>query len=120
MDKIGLIAQLVVGFGILNVWLLRPQKATAYRGAEARNMREEFAVYGFPLWFMCVIGTLKVSLALALIAGVWAPRLVSPAAVAMAVLMLGAVVMHIKVRDPLKKAMPAIAMLLLSVVAAIF
>jgi hypothetical protein len=36
----------------------------------------------------------------------------------MALLMLGAVVMHMKIRDPLRKALPAMTMLILSLVVA--
>ena len=81
-------------------------------------MREEFAAYGFPLWFMRVIGGLKILSAIALIVGIWMPSLVLPAASSMAVLMLGAISMHIKVGDKPIKALPATCMLLLSIIAA--
>ena len=61
--------QMIIAFGLLNVWLLRSQKTTPYRGGDATNMREEFAAYGLPAWFMWAIGLLKVTLAIALIAG---------------------------------------------------
>jgi len=60
--------QLVIGLGLLNVWLLRGKKATPCRGGDAQNMREEFAAYGLPPWFMWVIGIVKVTLAILLIA----------------------------------------------------
>jgi hypothetical protein len=63
MNYLIIVLQLVVALGILNVWLLRANRATAYRGGNAKNMREEFATYGLPYWFMCVIGVLKVALA---------------------------------------------------------
>jgi hypothetical protein len=103
--------QLIVALGILNVWLLRPRKATPFRGGDAKNMREEFAAYGLPFWFLCVIGALKVGLALAILASIWMPHLAQPAAVALGLLMLGAFGVHIKVRDPIQKALPSIAML---------
>jgi hypothetical protein len=120
MDKAMLliVAQWIIGLGILNVWLIRAKLATAYRGGNARNMREEFAVYGLPSWFMVAIGSLKVLLALALIAGTWMPALVQPAAIIMAALMAGAVSMHIKVKDTFKKTLPSLVMLLLSLAVA--
>ena len=42
-----------------------------------------------------------------------------PAAMGMAVLMLGAMSMHLKVRDPLKKSLPAFTLLVLSVIVAL-
>jgi hypothetical protein len=103
--------QLIVALGILNVWLLRAGKATPYRGGESRNLREEFAAYGLPFWFMCVVGVLKVGLAIALIAAVWVHGVAQPAAIGLGALMLGAFVMHLKVKDPIKKALPSIAVL---------
>jgi len=103
--------QLIVALGILNVWLLRSGKATPYRGGQARNLREEFAAYGLPFWFMCVVGFLKVGLALALLAALWIHSVAQPAAIGLGLLMVGAFVMHLKVQDPIKKALPSIAVL---------
>ena len=119
MKYVIIILQLVVGLGILNVWLLRANRATAYRGGNAKNMREEFATYGLPYWFMCVIAVLKVGLAIAILASIWIHRLAQPAAVGMGVLMLCAFVMHLKVKDPLSKALPSIVVLAMCVAIAL-
>jgi len=109
------VLQLVVGLGLLNVWLVRPGSATAYRGGGATSLKEEFAVYGLPSSAFFLVGALKVSAALVLIAGVWASLPVQLAAGVIAALMVGALAMHIKVGDPAKKAVPAGIMLALSV-----
>jgi hypothetical protein len=119
MDYLLIALKLIVALGILNVWLLRSGKATAYRGRDARTLREEFAAYGLPFWFMCVIGVLKVGLALALLTSLWIPGWTQPAAVGMATLMLGAFVMHLKVKDPIQKALPSIAVFAMSVAIAL-
>lgn len=119
METIVTVAQLVVGLGILNVWLVRFGRASDFRGGSATNMKEEFAVYGLPGWSVGVVGAIKVTLALLLIAGVWVPRVTAPAALGMAALMIGALVMHIKVKDPLKKSLPAILLLVLSLAVAL-
>ena len=118
MEYIRSIAQLIIALGILNVWLLRFDKATIYRGGGAKNMKEEFATYGLPLWFMWLVGSLKVLLAVSLLVGFWRPELLRPAAIGMALLMLGAVGMHIKIGDALKKTTPALTVLILSVLVA--
>lgn len=119
MEYVRIIAQLIIALGILNVWLVRFNKETAYRAGTAKNMREEFATYGLPLWFMWVVGGLKILFALSLLVGFWLPELIRPAAIGMAILMLGAVGMHIKVGDAWKKATPAAFVLVLSLVVAI-
>ncbi len=103
--------QFVVALGILNVWLLRSGNATPFRGGNAKTLREEFAAYGLPFWFMCVVGVLKVGLALALLAGIWIPGLAQPAAIGLGLIMVAAFVMHLKVKDPIQKALPSIAVL---------
>lgn len=108
------VLQLVVGLGLLNVWLVRPRSATAYRGGSASSLQEEFAVYGLPGFAFYAVGTLKVASAVILIGGVWFALPVREAAAVIAVLMVGALLMHVKVGDPIKKAVPATIMLALS------
>lgn len=79
-------------------------------------MKEEFEVYGLPDWFMKIIGALKLILATLLIAVIWVTGLMKPAALGMAILMLGAIVMHYKVKDAPLKSLPAFALLVLSLV----
>jgi uncharacterized membrane protein YphA (DoxX/SURF4 family) len=116
MQAIQNIAQVIIGLGILNVWILRFNKATAYRGGQATNLREEFAAYGLPAWMLWAVGILKVAAALALLVGIFVPVLVTPAAGAMAFLMVGAIVMHLKVKDAPRKSLPAAIVLVLSLV----
>lgn len=110
------ILQIIVALGLLNVWLLRFAQSTAYRGGGARSMPEEFAAYGLPGWMIYVVGALKVGGALCLIAGIWFPSLVFPAALVIGFLMVGALAMHFKIGDPLKKSAPAVFMLMSCVV----
>lgn len=115
MPYLTTILQLIVALGILNVWLVRSGQASAYRGGSAKTLREEFAAYGLPVWFMWVVGVLKVGLALTLLAALWVHSLAQPAAIALGALMLGALAVHLKVRDPIKKALPATAVLAMCV-----
>lgn len=120
MDKIVIVLKIIVALTILNVWLRRRGKITPYRGGEARSMREEFAVYGLPYWFMCLIGTLKVMLALNLLLGIWLHWLGWLSALLLGMLMLAALFMHIKVKDPLLKSLPALIMLLMCLTIVLF
>jgi len=110
------VLQITVALGLLNVWLLRSHQSTSYRGGGAGSMRGEFAVYGLPGWFMFVVGALKIGAAVCLIAGLWIHFLTLPAAILICVLMVGALAMHFKVRDPLKKSLPALAVLALAAI----
>lgn len=119
METAALVIQVIIALGIYNVWLLRFGKATEWRGGTAKDMKEEFEVYGLSPWFVGVVGFLKLILATLLIVGIWYQPVVRPAALGMAVLMLGAISMHVKVNDPLKRSLPALTMLILSVTVAL-
>lgn len=112
--SISVILQVVVALGLLNVWLLRAGSATSYRGGDAKSLREEFAAYGLPDFFFFLVGGLKIVSAFLLIAGIWFGQLVLPAAATVAALMVGALAMHVKVKDPAMKSLPAFLMLVMS------
>ncbi len=114
MELAAKIVQAIVALGILNVWLLRFGRNTEWRSGEATNMKEEFAVYGLPAWSVWVVGFIKIAAAVLLITGVWVPVVTQPAAYVLAALMLGAVAMHVKVKDPARKSLPALTLLVLS------
>jgi len=54
-----------------------------------------------------------------MLAGHAVPKLVRPASTGLAMFMVGAIGMHIKVKDPIKRSMPAITVLTLSTVSAL-
>ncbi len=109
------ILQCIVALGLLNVWVVRSRTATAFRGGSAKSLPEEFGVYGLPAWSCYVVGGLKIGSAALLIAGLWTVSLVPIAASVVAVLMVGALAMHAKVKDPAIKSLPAVLMLAMSV-----
>jgi uncharacterized membrane protein YkgB len=111
--------QLIIALGIFNVWIIRANKPTAYRGGTAQSMTEEFRVYGLSAEVCKIVGALKLALAALLVVGIWVPTVAVWAASGMAFLMLVAVLMHFKVSDPVRKAVPALCMLALSLVVAL-
>ncbi len=107
--------QILVAAGLLNVWLIRYSKETVYRGQSAKNLKEEFAAYGLPEWLYYLVGFLKIGSAVALIFGLWNYQIALVGAFLVSILMLGALAMHFKVKDPIKKSVPAFFMLAASV-----
>ncbi len=119
MNVIGKLAQTAAALWILNVWFNRFNKDTGYRGGDAKNMKEEFEEYGLSENAMYAVGAAKVGLAGMLLAGHAAPRLVRPASIGLAAFMLGAIGMHIKVGDPVKRFIPALSVFSLATTSAI-
>ena len=113
------VLQVIVALGLLNVWLVRAHKSTPYRGGDAVTIRDEFAAYGLPAFMMYVVGGLKVIIALMMLAGIWLQVFVLPAAAVLILLMIGAFIMHLKVKDPLIKAVPSLLMLSMAIAIAI-
>jgi hypothetical protein len=111
--------QVLIAFGLMNVWLLRFNFATEYRGGSAQNMKEEFSAYGLPTWSLYVVGFLKISIALIMIATFFVPSIYQIfgffSLVTLSILMIGAIYMHVKVHDKFKKILPAIVMLSMSI-----
>ena len=110
-ENLPLILQLIISVGLINVWLFRFNKVTEYRGGGANNMKEEFQAYGLPIWLMYVVGFLKIAIAIMLIVSIWVKELLEYNLWLLSVLMFGAVLMHLKVKDPIKKSYPALSIL---------
>lgn len=118
MNYFTIALQIIVSFSILNVWLIQYNKPTQWRGGNAKTIVEEFKVYGLPVWMCYVIGALKVGLAIALLASIWYPEVQQIAALGLAALLLGSIVMHLKIKDPLKKSFPALLFFVMCLVIA--
>ena len=109
-----IIINLIISVSILNVWLIRFNKATTYRGGDANSMKEEFAAYGLPDWSMYFVGSIKVLLSLIIIYSVFINSIdLLICYYLMSFFMIGAIIMHIKIKDPIKKSLPAISILIL-------
>ena len=106
-----MILQLVIAIGLINVWIFRFDRATEYRGGDAKNMKEEFFAYGLPVWLMSFVGFMKLAIAIMLIISFWVEELLVYNLVVLALLMVAALLMHVKLKDPIKKSYPALSIL---------
>ena len=119
-DSVVVVAlKVVIAVGIFNVWVLRFGRATPWRGGGAPNMKEEFRAYGLPSWSIPIVGAAKLLLAALLLLGIWFSVLTRPAAIGLAILMLGAVAMHFKIKDPPRRALPAFTIVAMCIVVAL-
>ena len=109
------LSSLFVSILVINVWLFRFNKKTSYRGGDASNMIEEFALYGLDLNTVYLIGSLKIIASLGLIIGLFKPKVSVYSSILMAILMIGAIYFHFKISDPAIKYFPSVLMLFCSV-----
>jgi uncharacterized membrane protein YphA (DoxX/SURF4 family) len=108
--------QVVIAIVLLVTWTVNFNRATMFRGGDAKSMKEEFAVYGLPMWSVYVVGGLKILASLALLAGLAYPAFVFPGALVIVVLMVGAFAMHLKIRDTAVRTFPSAFILTCSLI----
>ena len=108
------VVQAFIAIAMFDVWLFRYDRPQRARGGDAQTMAEEFRVYGLPDWFRNVVRVLKLAAGTLMVVGIWSPQAALVAGMALVILMGGAILMHIKVRDPLYKSIPATTFFVLS------
>lgn len=106
--------QVLIALAMLDVWLLRYERPLRARGGDARTMVEEFKVYGLPDWMLPLVRVLKLGAGTLMVVGIWYPVAAAIAGIILVVLMGGAILMHLKVKDPLLKSVPATFFFVLS------
>ncbi len=121
LQTILIIIQIIVSFGVCNVWIIRKNKPSQYRGgSQSRTLKEEFQAYGLSDNLRNLVGFLKLSFASLLLLGIWIPSLTKISALGIAILMIGAISMHAKISDPLSKSIPALSMLIMTLFIVLF
>ena len=102
MEKILILSQLIVAISVIIVWVFRRE-----------NIIVEFEQYGISDIIRNIVGALKISLATILILGIWYNEFLILSSLGMAFLMICAQYFHIKVRNPFKKFIPSLCLLIL-------
>lgn len=101
-------AQLAIALSVYFVWVAR-----------LSNVEREFREYHLPDLVRNLVGAIKIAAATLLVAGLWFPALVFPAAVTMGGFMVCAQYFHFKVRHPVAKYVPSFVLLVLCVYVAV-
>lgn len=78
--------------------------------AGMKMLVENFRRFGYPQWFRVVTGSLEVLGGIGLLIGIWLPWLAELASAGLTLVMLGAVLTHLRTRDPWKEITLAIVM----------
>ncbi len=99
--------QTLVAASIFFVWVVRYD-----------NIVQEFRQFGLPEWLRDVVGILKITCSLMLLVGIERPRFALIGGLGLAVLMGGAVITHLRVKNPLFKMLPSLTLFVCSLVIA--
>ena len=108
MQDLTIFLQALVAASIFFVWVVRYD-----------NIIQEFKQYGLPDWLRDLVGILKLTFALLLLLGIQRASLAMIGSLGIAGLMGCAFVMHLRVKNPVFKMIPSLALLALSLIIAI-
>ena len=111
VEYVKIAAQIVIAISIYNVWFfgLTTHKI---QGGDAQSKRMNLLLMDFQIIHLG--NCFPKALATLLLIGIYFNSLVFPASVGMALLMVGAITMHVKVKDDIIKSLPATIFLILS------
>ena len=107
MNLLSDILQAILALSVIYVWVFRFD-----------NIVLEFKQYGLSDLTRSFVGASKISLSTLLVAGIWFPPLVLMSSILMAFLMICAQIAHFKVKNPWRKHLPSLALLIISVIIA--
>ena len=110
--------KLIVGLSILNVWLIKPNKPSKWRGGDATTITEEFSVYGLSKTFYYIVFAVKVGLAILLLVSIKYDIFSLYSSIGLAALLGGSIAMHLKVKDALFKSFPAFLFMIMNLIIA--
>jgi len=107
MHSLTISLQAFVAASVFFVWVVR-----------YANIVQEFKQYRYPDWLRDLVGILKMSFSLMLLIGIERRPFAVVGGVGIALLMLAAVVTHLRVKNPVFKMLPSLTLLVFSVVIA--
>lgn len=102
------LAQIILAASVAYVWIFRFD-----------NIIKEFKQFGLSDLTRNFVGTAKIALSTLLIVGIWFPILITIPALLMGLLMVAAQYFHFKIKNPFKKHLPSLFLLILCVFLAI-
>ena len=107
MDTLFLIEvlQVLTASSILFVWVVRYD-----------NIITEFQQYQLPVWLRDMVGILKLSFSIMLLVGIYDEKFKYLGSSGLILLMLAALLTHVKVKNPFYKALPSLTLLTFSTI----
>lgn len=103
-----IVLQFIIAISILNVWVL-----------QYAVIKEQFREFQLPDWVRNAVGAAKGVFCIMLIAGIWVWQLAVAGSIAIGVMMLFAILSHIRAKDPFPKIFPAVVLFVLCFLVAI-
>ncbi len=107
MSVIAIVLQVILALGFFMFGLMK---------FGAKQMVDEFTRYGYPQWFRVITGLLEVLASVSIFYGIWHEEWAVRGSLLMIVIMIGALLTHIKLKDSFKSLFMPLLLLALAVV----
>ncbi|WP_338472591.1 DoxX family protein [Niallia sp. XMNu-256] len=102
---------------ILQVLLALIFSMTGFMSVSGNKQQiEQFEHLNLPQWFRIVTGLVQLIGAVGLVIGIWYPSIAALAGLWSAMTMLGGFATHIKAKDPISKALPALILAMIAII----
>lgn len=107
MNMVSIVLQVILGLGFLVFGASK---------LGSKQMIDEFKRYGLPQWLRIVTGLLEIGGAVLIISGIWNDMLAAIAGILLVIIMAGAIVTHLRIKDPASKTGMPIILIALSLI----
>lgn len=107
MEVLTIVLQVILGLVFIG--------AGGSKLAGAQQMVEMFEHFKYPRWFMYFTGVVEVTGALGVLAGIFVPVLALLGGLLLAATMTGALITHVRVKDPVSMMVPPAILLALAI-----
>lgn len=107
MTILSIVLQILLGLGFI---LFGSKKFTS------EDMKQGFKYFGYSDAFRVFTGFFEIASAIVIIIGIWVESLATIGGLMIVVTMIGAIMTHVKMKDPLKNMMMPIILLILGVI----
>lgn len=94
MSILSMVIQVILGVGFLFFGFMK---------LSSKQMIDEFNRYRLPQWFRVVTGLVEIAGAAIMVAGIWNDKLAALGGLWLTVIMTGAILTHLRIKDPLSK-----------------
>ncbi len=94
-----IVLQFIIALSILNVWVFQYETIVV-----------QFKEFNLPVWLRNAVGWTKAVFCIVLLAGIWVWQLAVVGALAIGMLMVFAILTHLRAKDPFYKIFPAIVL----------
>ncbi|MDP5276583.1 DoxX family protein [Chengkuizengella axinellae] len=107
MGILSIVIQVLLGLGFIMFGVMK---------LGSKQMVDEFDRLELPQWFRVVTGLVEITAAIVILIGIWNGLFAALGALLIAFTMIGAILTHIKIKDPAQRVMMPVILLIMGII----